>query len=125
MLTKEENDLLTQTDAGTSGGILLRSFWQPAALSEELAHDGAPIKVRIFGEDLVLFRDGDGRPGLLGRHCAHRAADLSYGRCEDGGLRCLYHGWLYDTAGNCIQQPGEPEGSDFKDKVKQTCVPMH
>lgn len=123
MLTKEENDLLTQTDAGTPGGILLRSFWQPAALSEELPFDSAPIRIRIFGEDLVLFRDDAGSPGLLGLHCPHRAADLSYGRCEDGGLRCLYHGWLFDAAGNCTEQPGEPAESDFKTKVKQTAYP--
>lgn len=123
MLTKEENDLLTQTDAGTPGGILLRSFWQPAALSEELPPDSAPIRVSIFGEDLVLFRDDAGNPGLLDIHCPHRAADLSYGRCEDGGLRCLYHGWLFDAAGNCTDQPGEPADSDFKSKVKQTAYP--
>ncbi|MQG77395.1 MAG: Rieske 2Fe-2S domain-containing protein, partial [SAR202 cluster bacterium] len=78
-----------------------------------------PSRYGYSARTWYLFRDDNGKPGLLGLHCAHRAADLSYGRCEDGGLRCLYHGWLYDIQGNCIQQPGEPEGSDFKGKVKQ------
>ena len=97
MLTKEENDLLTQTGPGTPGGDLLRRYWQPVALAEELPPGGAPLPVRLLGEDLVLFRDEQGRPGLLGLHCSHRGADLSYGRLEDGGLRCLYHGWLFDA----------------------------
>ncbi len=119
MLTREQNELLTRTDRGTAAGDLLRRYWQPVALSEELAEHAPPLPVRILGEDLVLFRDERGRPGLLGRHCAHRQADLSYGRIEDGGLRCLYHGWLYDVAGNCLEQPGEPEGSRFNSKVHQ------
>src|SRR5919198_3246800 len=123
MLTKEENDLLTRTGPGTPCGELLRRYWQPAALSEELPVGGAPIPIRLLGEDLVLFRDELGRPGLLGLHCAHRGADLSYGRLEDGGLRCLYHGWLYDIAGRCLEQPGEPPGSTFKDRVRQPAYP--
>ncbi|MPZ13545.1 MAG: Rieske 2Fe-2S domain-containing protein [Chloroflexi bacterium] len=108
MLTKEENDRLTGVGPGTPGGAFLRRYWIPAALSEELPAGGAPIPVRLLGEDLVLFRDETGKPGLLGIHCSHRGADLSYGRIEDGGLRCLYHGWLYDRAGRCLEQPGEP-----------------
>src|SRR5499426_4691121 len=104
MLTQEENDLLTSTGPGTAGGALLRKYWQPVALSEELAENGAPLPVRILGEDLVLFRDDQGRPGLLGVHCSHRGTDLSYGRVENGGLRCLYHGWLYDIHGRCLEQ---------------------
>ncbi len=99
MLTQKENDLLTRTDPGTPCGELMRRYWQPAALSEELPPRGAPLPVRLLGEDLVLFRDDQGRPGLLGIHCSHRGADLSYGRVEDGGLRCIYHGWLYDIHG--------------------------
>src|SRR5581483_10018538 len=79
--------------------------------------------VRMFGEDLVLFRDDDGRPGLLGIHCAHRGADLSYARVEDGGLRCIYHGWLYDRDGRCVEQPGEPSGSTFHERIRQTAYP--
>src|SRR5487761_641011 len=110
MLTRQENELLTRVGPGTPCGELMRRYWQPAALSEELPPGGAPLPVRLLGEDLVLFRDEQGRPGLLGIHCSHRAADLSYGRLEDGGLRCLYHGWLYDVDGNCLEQPGEPRG---------------
>lgn len=123
MLTHEENARLTQTGSGTPGGGLLRSYWQPVGLSKEIEAGVAPIAVRILGEDLVLFRDGGGRPGLLGLHCSHRAADLSYGRCESGGLRCLYHGWLYDVAGNCLEQPGEPVDSGFKEKIQQQSYP--
>ena len=86
MLTREENDLLVSTGPGTPGGALLRRYWQPVALSEELAENEAPLPVRILGEDLVLFRDDQGRPGLLGLHCSHRRADLSYGRVENGGF---------------------------------------
>jgi phenylpropionate dioxygenase-like ring-hydroxylating dioxygenase large terminal subunit len=108
MLTKQENDLLTLTGPGTPAGKLIRRYWQPAGLSEELPPGGAPLPVRLLGEDLVLFRDDQGRTGLLGLHCSHRGADLSYGRVEDGGLRCIYHGWLYDVHGRCLEQPGEP-----------------
>src|SRR5919202_504158 len=123
MLSKEENDLLTQTGPGTPGGNLLRRYWQPVALAEELPIDGPPLPVRILGEDLVLFRDQEHRIGLLGVHCAHRGADLSYGRLEDGGLRCLYHGWLYDVQGRCLEQPGEPAGSTFCQRVRQPAYP--
>ena len=124
MLSTEDNKLLTETGPGTPGGALLRRYWQPVALSEELPHGGAPKPVRILGEDLALFRDPEGRPGLLGIHCSHRAADLSYGRVEDGGLRCLYHGWLYDVEGRCLEQPGEPAGSRFADKVRHLAYPV-
>ncbi len=123
MLTKEQNDLLTQTGRATPGGALLRRYWQPVALAEELPAGGPPLPVRIFSEDLVLFRDEQGRPGLLAVRCSHRGADLSYGRIEGGGLRCLYHGWLYDVAGNCMEQPGEPAGSTFKERVKHPAYP--
>jgi phenylpropionate dioxygenase-like ring-hydroxylating dioxygenase large terminal subunit len=123
VLTREENELLTQTGPGTPGGALLRRYWQPVALVEELPPGGAPLAVRVLGEDLVLFRDDEGRVGLLGLHCAHRGADLSYGRCEDGGLRCLYHGWLYDVTGRCLEQPGEPAGSTFHQRVRQPAYP--
>src|SRR5437867_3603354 len=98
----------------------MRRYWQPAALSEELPVGGAPLPVRLLGEDLVLFRDDQGRPGLLGLHCSHRGADLSYGRLEDGGLRCIYHGWLYNREGRCLEQPGEPAGSTFHEKIRQS-----
>src|SRR6266540_4367481 len=107
-MLKEQNELLTRVGPGTPGGEMLRRYWQPVALSEELPPGGAPLAVRLLGEDLVLFRDDAGRPGLLGIHCAHRGAELSYGRLEDGGIRCIYHGWLYDRTGRCLEQPGEP-----------------
>src|SRR6266487_2647959 len=122
-MLKQENDLLTQTGRGTPCGELMRRYWQPAALSEELPVGGAPVPVRLLGEDLVLFRDDQGRPGLLGLHCAHRGADLSYGRLEGGGLRCIYHGWLYDVTGRCLEQPGEPAGSTFHERIRQTAYP--
>jgi phenylpropionate dioxygenase-like ring-hydroxylating dioxygenase large terminal subunit len=123
VLTKEENDRLTRVGAGTPGGEFMRRYWQPAALAEELPVGGAPIPVRLLGEDLVMFRDDDGRPGLLGIHCPHRGADLSYGRLEDGGLRCIYHGWLFDRSGKCLEQPGEPEGSTFHERIRQRAYP--
>ena len=123
VLSSEENHLLTQTGPGTPSGQLLRRFWQPVALSEELPGNGAPLPVRIMSEDLVLFRDDSGRPGLLGIHCAHRGADLSYGRIEDGGLRCIYHGWLYDRQGRCLDQPGEPAGSTFHERIRHLAYP--
>src|SRR5262245_10846337 len=124
MISAEENHLLTQIGPGTPCGVLLRKYWQPVALSEEVPQSGgAPIAVRILGEDLVLFRDETGRPGLLDLHCPHRGADLSYGRVENGGLRCIYHGWLFDVSGNCLEQPAEPEPNNFKCQIKQTHYP--
>src|SRR5258708_15072091 len=101
MITAEENQLLTQTNPQTSCGELLRRYWQPVALSEELPRAGAPLKVKILGEELVLFRDDQGRLGLIGLHCSHRGTELSYGRIEDDGLHLLDHDWLYDLC-----QPG-------------------
>ena len=117
MLTQEENDLLACTGPGTPGGTLLRRYWQPVGFVRGAGGERSPLPVRILSEDLVLFRDDRGRPGLLGLHCSHRRADLSYGRVENGGLRCLYHGWLYDIHGNCLEQPCEPAGRDFRNKV--------
>ena len=107
MLTKEQNDLLTQTGPGTPCGDFLRSYWQPVATAEEMPMGGDPLPIRILSEDLVLFRDEKDRLGLVGRHCPHRGTDLSYGRIENGGLRCLYHGWLFDIHGQCLEQPAE------------------
>ena len=123
MITQEENDLLTKVGRGTPAGELLRRYWQPVALSEELPPGGAPVAVKIMGEDLVLFRDDKGRPGLLGTHCSHRGTDLSFGRVEDGGLRCLYHGWLYDINGRCLEQPGEPGGGEHRDAIRHPAYP--
>ena len=123
MITQKENDLLTQTGPRTPCGELMRRYWQPVALGEELPGGSAPQKVRICGEELVLFRDDQGRPGLLGLHCSHRGTDLSYGRIENGGLRCLYHGWLYDIHGKVLEQPGEPGGGAKRDEICHLAYP--
>jgi phthalate 4,5-dioxygenase oxygenase subunit len=125
MLSKENNALLTLTGPGTPGGALLRRYWQPVGLSEEIPAGSSPKPVRILGEELVFFRDEFGAPALLGLKCAHRGVDLSYGRIEHGGLRCLYHGWLFAKDGRCLQQPGEPAGSTYKDRVRHTAYPCH
>lgn len=123
MLTQAQNDLLTQTGPGTPGGRLLRSYWQPVALASDLPKGGAPMPIKVMGEDLVLFRDDAGEPGLLELRCPHRKADLSYGRVENGGLRCVYHGWLFDRHGKCLEQPGEPKDSNYKDRIRHRAYP--
>ena len=124
MLSQAQNDLVTQTGPGTPGGRLLRSYWQPVATAEEMPIGGAPMPVKIMSEELVLFRDDKDRLGLIGRHCPHRGTDLSYGRVENGGLRCLYHGWLFDIDGKCLDQPAEPEDKKFCHKVRQVSYPV-
>ena len=123
-MTPEENELLTRTGPGTPCGELMRRYWQPAALSEELPPGAAPMPITLFGEELVLFRDDQGRLGLIGLHCSHRGADLSFGRLEDGGLRCIYHGWLYDVHGKVIDMPGEIDGGvSFRDSICHKAYP--
>ena len=124
MASAEHNELMTRTNPGTAAGSLLRQYWQPVALAEEL--DGPrPLKpVEIMGQHLVLFRDEQGRLGLLDRDCPHRGADLAYGRIEDGGLRCLLHGWLFDVNGCCMQTPAEPEGSKLCSRIHQGAYPV-
>lgn len=124
MLSQQENELLTKTDSGTPGGRLMRCYWQPVALSEEIPDGAPPLHVRVLGEDLVLFRDDRGILGLIGLRCPHRGTDLSYGRIEDGGLRCVYHGWLFDKEGKCLEQPGEPLDSRFSDKISLLAYPV-
>ena len=101
MITQEQNNLLTQTRRSTPCGELMRRYWQPAGLSEELTAD-EPLPVTLFGEELILFRDDQSRPALIGRHCAHQGVDMVYGRVEPGGLRCMYHGWLFDVCGKVV-----------------------
>ncbi len=124
MLSKARNDLLTQTGPGTPCGEFLRSYWQPVAAVEEMPVGGDPLPLRIMSEDLVLLRDDKGELGLIGRNCPHRATDLSYGRVENGGLRCLYHGWLFDRHGNCLDQPAEPADRKFCDRLKHKAYPV-
>src|SRR5882757_2806011 len=102
MLSREENELLTRTGPGTAMGEAMRRYWIPALLAREIAGpDGPPVRVRLLGEDLVAFRDSDGRIGLLDEYCPHRRASLWFGRNEECGLRCVYHGWKFDVAGSC------------------------
>ena len=124
MISAEQNDRITRVGPGTPAGTLLRHYWQPVALSEELSGPRPARAVRLMGQDFVLFRDEQGRIGLLDRRCPHRAADLSYGRLEDGGLRCLFHGWLFDVTGQCIDTPGEPEGSRLCEHIRQPSYPV-
>jgi phthalate 4,5-dioxygenase len=124
MLTREENELLTRIGPGTAMGTLFRRFWLPVLLAEELPEvDGPPVRLTILGEDLVAFRDSDGQVGLLDAYCPHRRAHLFWGRNEECGLRCVYHGWKFDVAGNCVDMPSEPPESRFKEKVHQTAYP--
>ncbi|MFN4281367.1 MAG: Rieske 2Fe-2S domain-containing protein [Alphaproteobacteria bacterium] len=122
MLTQAQNELLTRTGPGTPCGEFLRSYWQPIAAAEEIPPGGDPLPIDIMSEKLVLFRDDQNRLGLIQRHCPHRGTDLSYGRVEDGGLRCLYHGWLFDVNGKCLQQPAEKR--QFCDTVPMTSYPV-
>ena len=124
MLTQEQNERLTQVGPGTPMGVLMRRYWHPIAGSAQLNDDTPTREVRLLGEDLVLFRSSAGKLGLIEPSCAHRKANLSYGIPEPEGIRCPYHGWLYDESGQCIDQPSEPEGSRFKEKVKLKAYPV-
>src|SRR5215475_15774011 len=124
MLSAEQNDLITRIGPGTAAGALMRRYWQPAALVDELAGNRPVKALRLFGEDLVLFRDGRGRYGLVARGCPHRGTDLAYGRLEAGGLRCAFHGWLFDVTGQCMEMPAEPEGSNLCANIRQTAYPV-
>ena len=118
MLSREENELITRVGPGTPMGALMRCYWIPALLSEEVPEpDSPPVRVRLLGEDLVAFRDSQGRVGLLDEHCSHRGTSLFYGRNENCGLTCIYHGWRYDIGGNVLETPAEPAGSTLKFKV--------
>ena len=125
MLRAEQNERITRVGPGTPAGNLMRRYWQPAALVEELEGE-RPIKaLTLLGEDLVLFRDEEGRCTVFSnRPCCHRGADLTFGRLEDGGLRCPFHGWLFDVNGKCLEQPAEPAGSNFKNKVRQPSLSL-
>lgn len=124
MLTREQNERLVRTDRGTEMGTLLRRYWIPALLAEELPEpDCPPVRVKLLGEKLIAFRDTEGRIGLLDEMCSHRTASLFFGRNEESGLRCAYHGWKYDVDGNCVDMPSEPPESRMCQKIKQTAYP--
>ena len=123
MLSDSENELLTRIGPGTPAGELMRRYWQPVAAASQLTAN--PVRrIRILGEDLTLFRDRKGGIGLIGQRCLHRAVDLRYGIPDEGGLRCPYHGWLYDETGQCTDTPLEPEESKFKTKLKTKGYPV-
>lgn len=113
---------LTEVGRGTPMGELLRRYWHPVALAEDAT--GTPRQLRALGEDLILFRDGQGRPGLMHPRCAHRGASLYYGKVEARGIRCCYHGWLFDTEGRCLEQPCEPGGGELRANVRQPFYPV-
>src|ERR1700726_1982602 len=118
MTSERESRELTQVGPGTVMGDLMRRYWLPAARSSELERDGAPVRLMLLGEKLIAFRDSAGRVGVMDHRCPHRCASLFLGRNEEGGIRCIYHGWKYDVAGNCVDMPSVPPHQDFKDKVK-------
>src|SRR5579871_5834332 len=124
MMSQEQNDLITRIGPNDPCGKLMRMYWQPAALVDELQGPRAVRPVKLLGEDLVLFRDAQGRYGLIDRHCAHRGADLAFGRLENGGLRCSFHGWLYDTTGQCLETPAEPKDSKLCQGIRQRAYPV-
>lgn len=124
MLTHEENELLCRVEGDAPMGKLMRQHWTPVCLIEEVSEpDGAPVKARVLGEDLVVFRDNEGRVGVMDEYCPHRRASLVYGRNEDGGLRCLYHGWKFDVLGNVLEMVSEPAASGMTEKVKHKAYP--
>ena len=124
MLTREDNEILTRTNQGTLMGEALRRYWIPTCLVSEVPEpDGPPMRVKLMGEDLVAFRDTQGRIGLIDEFCAHRRTSLWLGRNEECGLRCVYHGWKYDVDGNCVDMMNEPAESKLKDDVRITAYP--
>lgn len=124
MLSAEQNDFITRVGPGAPAGTLLRKYWQPVALAEELQGPRPLRPVKLMGQNFVLFRDENGKLGMLDRDCPHRGADLAFGRLEDGGLRCPFHGWLFDAQGNCLETPAEPAGSKLCTRIKQAAYPV-
>ena len=117
MTTAAENEILTRVGPGTPMGEFMRQFWIPAAISSEIKADGDPVRLKLLGEQLIAFRDSSGRVGIMDHRCPHRCASLFFGRNEEGGLRCVYHGWKYDVDGNCLEMANVPPHQDFKQKV--------
>jgi phenylpropionate dioxygenase-like ring-hydroxylating dioxygenase large terminal subunit len=118
MSIAEDNEVLTRVGPGTPMGNLMREYWLPALKSSELKADGDPVRLKLLGEQLIAFRDTSGRVGIMDHRCPHRCASLFYGRNEENGIRCIYHGWKYDVEGNCLDQPNLPPHQVFKDKLK-------
>ncbi|HMD53354.1 MAG TPA: Rieske 2Fe-2S domain-containing protein, partial [Phycisphaerae bacterium] len=123
-MTESENHFLTRIGPGTPMGNLMRQYWIPVFQSSDLPQkDGSPLRVRLLCENLVAFRDTQGRIGLMDHTCPHRCASLFYGRNEENGLRCLYHGWKFDVHGRCVDVPNELQGSKFQEKIRVTAYP--
>ena len=118
MTKKRDSEILTRVGAGTPMGELMRQFWIPALQTSELARDGDPVRFKLLGEKLIAFRDTSGRVGVMDHRCPHRCASLFFGRNEEGGIRCVYHGWKYDVDGNCLDMANVPPHQDFKHKIK-------
>jgi nitrite reductase/ring-hydroxylating ferredoxin subunit len=126
MLTTDDNDIVTRVGPGTLMGNLLRRYWTPALLSEELpGPDCTPVRIRILAEDLVAFRDTEGRVGLVDVNCPHRGTSMFFGRNEENGLRCVYHGWKFSVTGQCVDMPSEPPDSNYKDRLRIPAYPTH
>ena len=124
MLSAADNELLTRTGPDTAMGAYFRRFWMPVALAREMpAPDSPPIRVRVLSEDLIAFRDSNGRVGLIEPRCAHRGASLFFGRNEECGIRCIYHGWKYDVDGRCVDMPNVPPGSGYHGKIAIKAYP--
>ena len=123
MLSNDENQYLTRVGPGTPCGELLRRYWHPVAGARELSDEQPKKRIRILGEELVLFKDEMGGYGLVGERCSHRGTSLYYGFIEGGGIRCPYHGWLYDRTGRCLEQPFEPNPR-FRESIRHTAYPV-
>src|SRR5437763_13135865 len=124
MLSREDNELICRVGPGTPMGNLMRQYWLPAMLSLELpTPDSDPVRVKLLGEHLIAFRDSHGQVGLVQHNCPHRGANLFFGRNEEAGIRCVYHGWKFDVHGDCVDMPNEPAESDFRHKVKAVAYP--
>src|SRR5689334_1489937 len=118
MLSKKDNDVLCRVGPGTPMGNLMRQYWLPAFVSSELEADGWPRRIRLLGEDLIAYRDTQGRVGVIDENCPHRGSSMIFARNEEGGVRCAYHGWKFDCSGTCVDMPSEGAESNFKEKVK-------
>lgn len=126
MLSHDDNELLTRVGPGTASGTFFRQYWHPVLLSSELPHpDCAQLRVRVLGESLIAFRDSSGQVGFLGEQCPHRKASLFFGRNEEGGLRCAYHGWKFDVNGRCLEMPNELPDSRAKDNIRHKAYRGH
>src|SRR6476661_2380624 len=126
MLNEEDNELITRVGPGTPMGNLIRQYWIPGMMSSELpSPDCPPVRVRLLSENLIAFRTTSGAVGVIQDACPHRGASMFFGRNEEDGLRCVYHGWKFDVAGACTDMPSEPAESNFKSKVRAGAYPTH